>query len=412
MGIKSLKIQNFQSHKDSTIEFDPNVTAFIGLNNVGKSSILKALRKLIRDEPKGNIFIRNLPDEATFSSISIITDSNNKVERKVHRNLTNSNSNTYKVITNNNEKFEFTKFSRTGIPDEVLSNLSISPIQTFGDKTIDLNFHIQQDPIFLIKGDGLSSIRSKVLSKITGVDVTQKAIQIGRLNEKNLNNEVERIRKQKDVLKFYLEKYTGLDDLSNLIYINAKNIEIFDKKIEEIGYYKTKLKELNNILYKIRLVRETSEALRIYFDINKIKEKITLITLLKKLYEVNKKLYKSKSILITLQKKVAIDNLNDLLYKKTLINTLLKIKNKIIGIDIIINIKIPSLYNIETLHNNINEFKKYNKFLESLKSNIYMKNKEINTIKITYTNLVNDLESFKNEVGICPYCNGTGLLHK
>jgi predicted ATP-binding protein involved in virulence len=47
MKIKSLKIQSFRGIKDLTLEFDSHINVFIGINGVGKSSILECLATLL-----------------------------------------------------------------------------------------------------------------------------------------------------------------------------------------------------------------------------------------------------------------------------------------------------------------------------------------------------------------------------
>ena len=59
--IKQINIKNFQSHKDSTLEFSEDVTAIVGLNNHGKSVVFRALQKCIRDIPNGTSFITDTP---------------------------------------------------------------------------------------------------------------------------------------------------------------------------------------------------------------------------------------------------------------------------------------------------------------------------------------------------------------
>lgn len=54
MKIKSISIKNFRSYmNETTISFD-NLTAFIGKNDVGKSTILEALDVFFHDR-KGSI---------------------------------------------------------------------------------------------------------------------------------------------------------------------------------------------------------------------------------------------------------------------------------------------------------------------------------------------------------------------
>jgi len=54
--IKTLSIQNYQSHKDSTLEFDPGVNVIVGSTDSGKTAIIRALRWLIWNRPNGDSF--------------------------------------------------------------------------------------------------------------------------------------------------------------------------------------------------------------------------------------------------------------------------------------------------------------------------------------------------------------------
>lgn len=52
--IKSLSIQNYQSHKDTHLEFNKGVNIIIGASDSGKSAILRALRWLAWNRPSGD----------------------------------------------------------------------------------------------------------------------------------------------------------------------------------------------------------------------------------------------------------------------------------------------------------------------------------------------------------------------
>jgi len=69
--IKSLSIQNFQSHKDSYLEFDPGCNVIVGSSDSGKTAILRALKKLKDNRPSGDSFRSNWGGE---TKIEIFTD--------------------------------------------------------------------------------------------------------------------------------------------------------------------------------------------------------------------------------------------------------------------------------------------------------------------------------------------------
>jgi len=57
--MKLLRIQNFQKHKDLTVEFDPHITTIVGSSDSGKSAVLRALKWVMQLDPMGCEFIRN-----------------------------------------------------------------------------------------------------------------------------------------------------------------------------------------------------------------------------------------------------------------------------------------------------------------------------------------------------------------
>ena len=61
--IKSLKIENFQSHKDSYLEFSNGINIISGKSNNGKTAILRALNWVITNRPQGIAFKSTFSDK-------------------------------------------------------------------------------------------------------------------------------------------------------------------------------------------------------------------------------------------------------------------------------------------------------------------------------------------------------------
>ncbi|AYO30533.1 hypothetical protein D2962_07770 [Biomaibacter acetigenes] len=55
--IKSIKLVNFQSHKNTEISLDEGLTVILGPTDQGKSAIIRALKWVLYNEPRGTDFI-------------------------------------------------------------------------------------------------------------------------------------------------------------------------------------------------------------------------------------------------------------------------------------------------------------------------------------------------------------------
>ena len=57
--LKSVDIQNFQSHKNTHLDFTEGVNSIIGISNHGKTAILRAINWVITNRPSGEAFVSN-----------------------------------------------------------------------------------------------------------------------------------------------------------------------------------------------------------------------------------------------------------------------------------------------------------------------------------------------------------------
>lgn len=409
MIFKNFQIQNFQSHKNSLIEFDPEVTAIVGLGNHGKSAVLKALVKVVRNEPNGSSFIRNLPEKVKLTTLTLQTEDKNTdtsytIERKVSRSSSNAADNMYKAESTAGDSFEFTKFARTGIPEEISNRIGVSLPQLFGDVEFDLNFHIQKENDFLIRGKGLSSIRSKVMSRITGVDVAQKAIQIERLKEKQYNQEVDRLREQKQKDTLELSKYVELDNYLALINVQFEKINELNSLQGDIDYFKISLDKLQNLIGEAIVLKKKIDKVSITFDLEVIREKQSKLILLKKYHTFLLSLERVEKIANVLQKSISVDNVQELFAIKKLLQSVILIGELIKKLNIIINTKLP---NLEVLNCYKEEIELYNNYRIKLDNvQVIIKNKEAEIVKLDKEQLIvqQQLEDYKKEIKVCPTC--------
>jgi exonuclease SbcC len=59
VSLTRLSLRNFQAHARLDIDLDPLATVLVGESDVGKSSVLRALRWLCLNQPSGDAFVRH-----------------------------------------------------------------------------------------------------------------------------------------------------------------------------------------------------------------------------------------------------------------------------------------------------------------------------------------------------------------
>lgn len=162
MEIKSLLIENFQSHKQTKIEPAPagQLTVITGLSHKGKTAILRALRWLYYNYPQGTKFIRVGAREATV--VLTLADGT-----KIIRNHSRGSKNSYEIEPPDGEKQTFAGFG-VNVPLEVQQITGVRPVQ-IGDLELNLNLAEQLDGPFLGKSISAGA-RAKVLGKLAGTE--------------------------------------------------------------------------------------------------------------------------------------------------------------------------------------------------------------------------------------------------
>lgn len=140
--LERIEIRNFQVHRRLAIDLDPHVTTIIGPSDVGKSAILRALRWVCLNKPRGDALIRK---GAKYANV-IVTIGGVHIER-----YKGAKGNRYIV---GDHKFQAVSQS---VPPRVGSILKVS----------ETNFQDQHDPPFWIKET--PGQRSKLLNQIVNL---------------------------------------------------------------------------------------------------------------------------------------------------------------------------------------------------------------------------------------------------
>lgn len=182
--LEKLVIKHFQCHSFFTLEFDPHLTVICGPSDRGKSAILRALRYICTNQPRGNAFIRS-GEKST--ELKLVVDG-----RKITREKGEINS--YSL-----DRKEFHAFG-SSVPEEIEKLLNLSEInfqtqleapfwflKTPGEVSKELNSIVDLQLIDKV----LTHLASKVRHTKSVVSVSQERLQKAREEKKSLEWVVE-----------------------------------------------------------------------------------------------------------------------------------------------------------------------------------------------------------------------------
>lgn len=160
--IKSVRVENYQSIRDATIEL-AGLTVLVGKNRSGKSAMLRALRSACVNEI-GTSFITA---GQSYCRVTITKDTGDLVWEKKRTGQAQ-----YTLTTSDGEQRVFTKLAG-GVPLEVIQFLSIRPVEI--DKTLTLfpQLHDDRNPNFLL--DKTEGQVARALAKMTRLDIVVEA---------------------------------------------------------------------------------------------------------------------------------------------------------------------------------------------------------------------------------------------
>ena len=188
-SIKRIEITNFQSHIKTTITPAPDgaLTVATGPSDSGKTSILRALKWLLLNEPQGTDYIRV---GASFARVTVELESGHTVIRERTK-----ATNRYKIIAPGEMQPQVFEGFGSAVPLEVQELTGVRPVK-IGDLELNLNLAEQLDGPFLGKSISAGA-RAKVLGKLAGTEeIDYAAKQLGtdlyrrNQDEKRLAGEV------------------------------------------------------------------------------------------------------------------------------------------------------------------------------------------------------------------------------
>lgn len=259
IAITRLILENFQSHKYTSMDFDKGLNIIIGPTDSGKTSIFRAIKWALYNEPQGDFFIREGERE-----VSVTVEFNNGVKVKRYR---TPSINGYDLEVNG-EVQKYQGFG-TGVPLEIrqatgMDKISFSPRV---DRTI--NMAEQLDPPFLLSES--PSTKAGAIGKLVNADIIDRALSNTNLDLRRTRDNKKGIDQRIEAVNEQLKSYEYLDDLE-------KNLNALEKIITEINDLKSRKNHLEKLSQNLKEIKnkkqKESKVLSATKDVGLLEDKI------------------------------------------------------------------------------------------------------------------------------------------
>ena len=275
--IRKIKINNFQSHKESELVFDPGLNVIVGSSDSGKTAIIMALLWALTNKPSGDFFKSFWGGD---TQIELTID-----ENIVIRNKGTKNFYILKDLNKKNNK-EFKAFGQD-VQDEIKTLLNIN----------DINFQKQHDSSFLLSDS--SGEVARYLNDIVNLNKIDFSLSNVESKKRAEKSNIARLEaEEKQLEKNIKEKFINLDEIE-------KKAEAAEKSAEEYEKLTFDIDKLNGYVNNIN-----AEQIKIFSFPEKIISEKELEILNNKVFDIDK-LYKEIEGLKNVIEKIDNEN-NDI----------------------------------------------------------------------------------------------------
>lgn len=213
MHIKHLILENFQSHKKAVLDFHPGFNTIVGVSNVGKTSVTRAL-SFILSGTWDTSWVRH---GEKVAKITLITDTGITIIREKGEKV-----NRYVLQIPGKVEQVYENFG-TDIPSPIESALQIFKVQIDANEYLNLNVSSQLDPLFLLSKPG--SFKAKVLGKLSGAHYLDYALREINKDRKNLKGEKDLRDMELVELQVKLVEFASLDSEKSKLDAAAKKMD-------------------------------------------------------------------------------------------------------------------------------------------------------------------------------------------
>lgn len=221
-GLRSIELKQFQSHQHTCIPLSPNVTLLQGDNDIGKSSVVNALRAVFEGDSNDTMIQHHCNDTKIaidFGPDNILTWQRFK-KGKVKVSYKLVHSDTHEIMQDSDG---------TKVPEWVRDHSQIGRIEG-----LDVQIGQQKEPVFLLNAPASTRAKALAIGQESGHVNSMMLLDRQEMSEskgtvKAAEKALERLRRQLDVLEQLSNCEVNVDHYHHLkshsdINIQRKNI--------------------------------------------------------------------------------------------------------------------------------------------------------------------------------------------
>jgi DNA repair exonuclease SbcCD ATPase subunit len=217
---QKLIIKNFQSHVHTEFHFHPGLNVFVGPSDSGKSAILRALRWVLFNAPRGTEYIRV---GANLCEVELHLNDGTIIRR-----IRNNHSiNRYQLEKVGEEPQIFEGFG-SEVPLEIANAHQFKPLH-LEQKDIYLQVGHQLEGPFLLSES--SGMKAKTIGLVSGAHLIDRALKKLNSDRLQLSSKNKYLQQQMQSVEKKLVPFEDLDDLEKmLLQAEYKAVELKGKQ--------------------------------------------------------------------------------------------------------------------------------------------------------------------------------------
>lgn len=254
--ISQITLHNFQSHKNTTLNFHEHINLIVGASDSGKTAVIRAINWLVNNRPAGDSFRSKFGKTKTDETYVELVTKNTTLLR-------------YKSDKENGYSVGLDSFKAMGqnVPDEVSAELNMS----------NINIQYQMDSPFLLSES--SGEVARYFNKIVNLEKIDQSLKnadsrVRKLNQSIQFNEQE-LEKQTEAIKQYswieqaqkdfkvIEKYAAAEKEARQKYTQLSLLIKIIKEYQSHKYHAIDFKQAESRLLSIEeLLADTDTTYR------------------------------------------------------------------------------------------------------------------------------------------------------